>query len=121
MRREGADIQSHTHTHRVLQTMSDESIAADLARSRRLLEDVLGERVRAVAYPVGKAPFYSTRVRDAVRSAGFDLGFSNRSGINQLTAFDALDAKRISIDPSFSDAYFAGVMALPALAYRGRA
>ena len=120
LRRGGMDVQSHTHTHRVLHTLPHDALVADLSMARSKLEDTLGERVRAVAYPVGKAPSYSPDTRRAVREAGYEIGFSNRRGVNRLRDFDPLDAKRIPVDQTFNDAYFSSVLALPGLAYPPR-
>jgi peptidoglycan/xylan/chitin deacetylase (PgdA/CDA1 family) len=117
LRRGGMDVQSHTHTHRVLQTLPLPDLARDLSTSKRILERVLGEPVRAVAYPVGRALSYAEPIRDAVRRAGFELGFSNRSGINAFGQFDPLDATRIPVNPTFTRAYFESILTLPGLAY----
>jgi hypothetical protein len=34
-----------------------------------------------------------------------------------LRGFDPLDCRRITVDPTFTEAHFASVMAMPALAY----
>jgi peptidoglycan/xylan/chitin deacetylase (PgdA/CDA1 family) len=117
LRRGGMDVQSHTHTHRVLHTLPRDALVTDLVTAREILEDVLGHPVRAVAYPVGKAAVYAEDTRRAVRDAGYEIGFSNRNGVNPLHAVDAFDLKRIPIDASFTEDYFESVLALPALAY----
>jgi peptidoglycan/xylan/chitin deacetylase (PgdA/CDA1 family) len=117
LKRGGMDVQSHTHTHRVLHTLPYGQLVQDLTTARVTLEDVLGEPVRAVAYPVGKAPTYPERTRQAVRAAGYEIGFSNRSGVNPLAAVDPFDLKRIPIDASFTSGYFESILALPRLAY----
>ena len=101
----------------MLQTMPPRALEDDLVRSRLALEAVLGERVHAIAYPVGNAPSYNAAIRDAVRRAGYRVAFSNRSGVNRLSRLDALDTKRINVDRTFTDAFFASVLAVPSLAY----
>jgi hypothetical protein len=66
---------------------------------------------------VGKAHAYTEETRQAVREAGYELGFSNRSGVNWLAQADAFDMKRIPVDASFGEEYFESVLALPRLAY----
>jgi peptidoglycan/xylan/chitin deacetylase (PgdA/CDA1 family) len=117
LHRAGMSVQSHTHTHRVIQTLSPEELDAELATSRRLLESALDARVAAIAYPVGRKPVCARTIRDAVRRAGYALAFSNRSGINPLSQFDVLDANRLTIDTSISEREFEAIMAVPALAY----
>jgi len=116
LHRAGMDVQSHTHTHRVMHTLPDRALAQDLMASRRALEEQLEAPVRALAYPVGRANVYPDSMRATVREAGFDLAFSNRGGINWLSRLDRFDTKRITIDPTFDDAHFATVMAVPWLA-----
>lgn len=116
LRAAGMDVQSHTSTHRVLQTLRDDQLAEELGGSREVLEGVLGEKVRAISYPVGKPLRYTPGIRNAVRKAGYELGFSNGTGVNHRWDFDPLDAKRISLDADLSDAMFHAMCALPYLA-----
>jgi peptidoglycan/xylan/chitin deacetylase (PgdA/CDA1 family) len=117
LRTAGMDVQSHTSTHRVLQTVPEEELLSELGSAREVLEGVLGEPVRAISYPVGKPLRYTPHIRNAVRAAGYELGFSNGTGVNHRWDFDPLDARRISLDVSLSDAFFRAMMALPYLAY----
>ena len=117
LRAAGMDVQSHTSTHRVLQTLPPAELERELRGSRALLSEVLGEDVRAVSYPVGKALRYTPHIRTAVRSAGYELGFSNHTGINHIWDFDPLDARRISLEAALGDSYFRSMIALPYLAY----
>jgi peptidoglycan/xylan/chitin deacetylase (PgdA/CDA1 family) len=117
LRRAGMDVQSHTRTHRVLQTLRDDELRDELRGSRETLERELGEPVRAVSYPVGKPLAFTPTIRNAVREAGYELGFSNGTGVNHVWDFDPLDAKRISLDVALSDTFFRAMVALPYLAY----
>jgi peptidoglycan/xylan/chitin deacetylase (PgdA/CDA1 family) len=117
LRRAGMGVQSHTRTHRVLQTLDEATLADELHGSRRALEDVLGEPVRAVSYPVGRPLRASRALREAVRGAGYDLGFSNGTGVSAASTLDPLDVKRLSLDVSLSDPLFRAMLALPWLAY----
>jgi peptidoglycan/xylan/chitin deacetylase (PgdA/CDA1 family) len=116
LRRQGMDVQSHTSTHRVLQTLRDDQLAEELGGSREILEGIMGEKIRAISYPVGKPLKYTPGIRNAVRKAGYELGFSNGTGINHRWDFDPLDAKRISLDADVSDSMFHAMCALPYLA-----
>jgi peptidoglycan/xylan/chitin deacetylase (PgdA/CDA1 family) len=112
----GMSVQSHTHTHRVIHTLTPADLDDELVRSRRLLESAIGARVAAIAYPVGRGPC-PHNIKDAVRRAGYALAFSSRSGINPIAGFDVLDANRLTIDTAMSEREFKAIMALPALAY----
>jgi peptidoglycan/xylan/chitin deacetylase (PgdA/CDA1 family) len=117
LRRAGMDIGSHTCTHRVLQTLPPDALARELAGSRSDLEKVLGEPVRTISYPVGKALAYTPAIRNAVHAAGYELGFSNGTGVNHVWRFDALDARRISMDVGLSPTFYRAMVTLPYLAY----
>lgn len=116
LRRGGMAIASHTSTHRVLQTLPRAALDWELATSKKKLEDVLGEPIRAISYPVGKAIGASRHIREAVAQAGYELGFSNCSGVNDAFRFDPLDARRVATDGAVSDADFHGMIAVPYLA-----
>lgn len=68
LRAEGADIQSHAHSHRDLTRLSPAERLEELKRSRAVLEDGLGEAVEHLAYPFGAA---SSSVRLAAGEAGY--------------------------------------------------
>ncbi|HTQ45250.1 MAG TPA: polysaccharide deacetylase family protein [Polyangiaceae bacterium] len=117
LRDAGMDVQSHTRSHRVLQTLDDEDLTRELRGSREELECVLGRTVSAVSYPVGKPLGDDQRIKRAVRECGYELGFSNGTGSNRLEAFDPFDARRMSLDVSLADEMFRTMLALPWLAY----
>jgi len=121
MRRGGMSVQSHTRTHRVLHTLSDADLKTELEGSRAELEAVLNEPVYAIAYPVGRSLDTAPHVRTALRAAGYDLAFSNGSGVNLAWKFDAVDVKRMSMEADMADTLFQGLLALPNLAYELRA
>jgi peptidoglycan/xylan/chitin deacetylase (PgdA/CDA1 family) len=117
LHRAGMDIQSHTCTHRVLQTLGPAELRQELRASRAMLENVLGQQVRAVSYPVGRPVRASSRIKQIVREEGYELGFSNGTGVNRVASFDRLDVRRISLDVKLSDAFFRAMLAIPWLAY----
>jgi len=113
----GMEIHSHTRTHRVLQTVPVSDLNSELAGARRDLEDQLGRPVRAISYPVGRSIAAAPVIRAAVRQAGYDLGFSNTSGITLLNgSVDPLDLHRISVERSMPPSYFKALLALPSFA-----
>jgi peptidoglycan/xylan/chitin deacetylase (PgdA/CDA1 family) len=68
----GIDIQSHSAGHAFLPILPAPQLAEDLSRSRRVLEDRLGQPVHAIAYPYGGC---NAAVARAAREAGFSTGF----------------------------------------------
>ncbi len=68
LRDAGVEIGAHAHVHRPLDERSRPSVRRDVVASKRILEDGLGEEVRAFAYPHG---YSDRRVRGEVARASF--------------------------------------------------
>jgi peptidoglycan/xylan/chitin deacetylase (PgdA/CDA1 family) len=114
----GMDVQSHTHRHRILQTMSDEEVTEDLCTSRALLEGQLEAPVFAVAYPAGKSIAAHPGLRRAVRRAGMRLGLTTAPGSMRLEkSIDWLGIPRVTVERGMSEPFFRGCLAFPQLAY----
>ena len=113
LRAAGMDVQSHTVTHRVVQTLPAERLAWELAESRVKLERELATPIRALAYPVGITLKFAPHVRRAVHEAGYELAFTNGNGVNHRRHFDPLAITRLSPDYSFPDYQFRAMLALP--------
>lgn len=127
--RAGMDIESHSRSHRVLQTLDDAGLDAEITGSRDDLVSQLGRPIRALAYPVGRRLGHGTeQIRAKITAAGYRIGLSNSSGVNRmwpkslssLGAVDPLDIHRLSVDRSMSDAMFLTQIAVPQLSYYGR-
>jgi peptidoglycan/xylan/chitin deacetylase (PgdA/CDA1 family) len=118
LRRAGMDVQSHTRSHRVLQTVPVDELDGELRGSRELLEEQLDEPITALAYPVGHRIVHDAPIRQAVERAGYRLGFTNQSGVNyRRDRIDRYDIRRLATDRATSMAMFAGTMAIPPLAF----
>jgi peptidoglycan/xylan/chitin deacetylase (PgdA/CDA1 family) len=121
LRRAGMGVQSHTRTHRVLQTLPPDELRDELSGSRADLERELGEPIRALAYPVGKPLVTSSPIRKALENAGYQLGFSNGTGPTPLWGKrDCFDIRRQTIGRNLSESYLLGMLAVPTLAPRPR-
>jgi len=75
------DFGSHTMRHRNLPTLSLEEARWELSESKKRLEQKLGQRMAAFAYPYG-AGAYVPAVRAAAREAGYEFDFGIRQGIS---------------------------------------
>ena len=73
MRDDGFTIGSHTRTHVSLPMESPETAAAELAGSKRALEEHLGGPVAHFAYPGGE---FTPEVVDALARAGYTSGYT---------------------------------------------
>ena len=73
MHHAGMEIGAHTYSHPNLATLSDARVLDELSRSKRLIEDHLGQPVRSMAYPFGKPGCHFTRRTVAlVKQAGYE-------------------------------------------------
>ena len=113
LRRAGMDVGSHTRSHRVLHTVAPGELEAELAGSRARLEAVLGEPIRAVAYPVGRSIADDPLIVASVQSAGYELGFSYGTGLQRLDTLTAHDVARLPAERAASDARFLALLANP--------
>ena len=69
----GYTIGCHSHNHQDLTTVSMADLEQEVTGSRKLLEQVLGQRVDAFCYPYGA---WDSRVASVVKKAGFDVAFT---------------------------------------------
>jgi len=100
----GMDVQSHTHEHMVINTLTPERATRDLRRSWRVLREELGVDAHTVAYPVGCE--IGPEHRRAVVAAGFELGFTNATGVCSLDHLDRLGVPRVSMDLTLGGALY---------------
>ncbi len=91
----GMAVASHSHAHRVLATLAPDEVVVDLRKSRLILHDVLGADVRTIGYPVGHP--VNGSIRRAAVLAGFDLGFTNATGLCWSATVDPLNVPRLAI------------------------
>ncbi len=77
LQKEGVEIEAHSVTHPLLVYEDDETVVRELSESKRLLEQKLGKRVRAFAYPNGT---WDQRVRKMVEEAGYECAFTTEKG-----------------------------------------
>jgi peptidoglycan/xylan/chitin deacetylase (PgdA/CDA1 family) len=115
----GMDVESHTRTHRVLQTLSPAELDSELAGSRADIERELGYAPRAVAYPVGNPLPQLSPIRAALERAGYEIGLTNCTGSNPSQGrVDRYNLKRQCLGLSLSEDYLLAMLTMPALAPR---
>jgi peptidoglycan/xylan/chitin deacetylase (PgdA/CDA1 family) len=107
MARNGIEFGAHTRTHPVLSCVSSHAeLAAEIAGSKRRIEEVLGWPVRHFCYPNGSTRDISTEAVEAVRQAGFETAVTTESGLNAVGG-DPFLLRRIGVDPGYDRDYFA--------------
>jgi peptidoglycan/xylan/chitin deacetylase (PgdA/CDA1 family) len=74
-------IGAHTVTHPVLSRLDAAAQSAEIAGSRRRLEELLGSPVRGFSYPFGTKSDFNRQTAALVRAAGFDYACANREGV----------------------------------------
>jgi peptidoglycan/xylan/chitin deacetylase (PgdA/CDA1 family) len=77
MRESGMEIGSHTVNHVRLTELDDARLMQELADSKAMLEDMLGNAVGSFAYPYGA---WDRRCAEAVRQAGYRAACTTRTG-----------------------------------------
>lgn len=113
----GMDVQSHTRSHRPLQTVPQVELVSELKGAKDDLERELGTEVKTISYPIGRSIARLEPVVQAVRDAGYKVGFTNASGPHPLRDKDPYDVRRIAMEPEYQDSFFRGVLAVPQLGY----
>lgn len=93
---EGNEIVSHTVTHRVLSTLSDADLDAELRDSQAALAAV-GLPTAYIVYPQGET---SDRVGQAA-SKYYQLGVGVGNGLNDPRALDRYDLHRVALGSYF--------------------
>ena len=91
----GYGIGSHTHTHRVLATLSAEEQEDELRRSRSILDRQVGRRVHSIAYPVGGYQHFTRETQALAAQCGYRLGFSFNTFVNHWGSMNCFDVRRI--------------------------
>lgn len=108
----GADVGSHSVTHALLPQLPASEAYEELWQSKRELEERLGIRARALAYPNGDS---DPIVRALARGAGYDCAFTVQPHLNSLED-DPLALGRIPVDAQTSLVEFiANVSGMPQL------
>lgn len=116
LRAAGMDVQSHTKTHRVLQTLSMQDVRAELRESRQELEQQLDEPIEAISYPVGHTISDRPDVRESLVDAGYKVGFTNATGAQPTSgSIDRFSINRFAMAPHTPESLFRAILAAPSV------
>ena len=103
---QGIECGAHTHTHPQLDTLSLHAARNEMACSKSLLEDHLGQAVRSFAYPYG---YQTARLRQIAREIGFTSACAVRHAPSSV-AEDAFRLARLMISADTDLAAFAALL-----------
>lgn len=70
MAAQGYSIQSHTWSHPALESLDEKAVLFELAESKRVIEDEIGQPVHAISLPFGS---YNKSLFAIARSAGYSV------------------------------------------------
>lgn len=121
----GMDIESHTRTHRVLRTLASDQLHAELAGSRADIEEQIDKPIYGVAYPVGRSIANHPQLIEAVKTAGYKIGFTNTNRPNWvwphalagLLPMKMYDVGRLPTDREITDSMWLARLLIPRLAH----
>ncbi len=119
LKRAGMDVQSHTRSHRVLDTLPPADLLDELAGSRADLAREVGEAPRAIAYPVGNQLGANSPIRAALAQAGYAIGLSSNTGSNPLHGpVDRFNIRRQAVELNLPDGYLLAMLTMPSFAHK---
>jgi peptidoglycan/xylan/chitin deacetylase (PgdA/CDA1 family) len=72
----GVEMGAHTVSHPLLSYEDEASVECELRISKQMLEDKLGKKIRAFAYPNGN---WSERIREQVAATGYQCAFTTHA------------------------------------------
>ena len=108
MRAAGMSIQSHTHTHPFLSSLGSDLLRDELARSRSLLDEQLGQQTNMIAFPGGDAP--RPELRHMLADQGYAVVGTSRWGLNDDAAESAQRyIRRCTVRGETNDAIFMAI------------
>lgn len=80
----GMEIGSHSLSHRLLTEIPQDEVSAELVESKRRLEDILGQKINSISYPLG---YHNDLILKIWREAGYRLGRTTKA-FQTSTSFD---------------------------------
>ena len=83
----GIECGGHTHSHPQLDTLSPAEAFREIAQSKRLLEDHLGQNVLSFAYPFG---YYTANTQRQVQEAGYTSACAVKYAMSSVTTIPSL-------------------------------
>jgi peptidoglycan/xylan/chitin deacetylase (PgdA/CDA1 family) len=101
----GAEIGSHSMTHRSMTSLSAKELTFELTESKKRIEDITGKAATSFAYPFGTLRDFNATVADAMREAGYAFALTSQHGVVEAGQ-DAMLLPRIKIEGGDPDWLF---------------
>ncbi|XQW85344.1 polysaccharide deacetylase family protein [Thalassotalea piscium] len=105
LEKNGISIGAHSHTHRILSSLTNEDLIYELTESKELLEKYLGKSVASLSYPVGGESSYHSSMFKLLDDIGYQVGFTFRNLVNRETKNKNYEIGRLSIDRAFDEKF----------------
>jgi len=83
MRRAGVRFGSHTETHPILSRVTAARAREEVTRSKRAIEEALGEEITLFAYPNGRPEDFTEETVQLLRDAGYRAALTTSFGANE--------------------------------------
>jgi len=109
-------IGSHGLTCRPFSKLSEEELMEELGESKRILEEIIGEKIECLAIPAND--FLDTRTQTLAQNAGYKVVFGNHVGTNNRRS-NPLNLRKITIKEDMDLSEFKKFIS-PASIYRQR-
>lgn len=109
----GIDIGSHTHSHRVLCTITTDEQREEMNTSKLIIEKNIGRKIRTIAYPVGNYQHFTSQTMSLASECGYEAAFSFNTGVNYSNNLNPFNVKRI--EPPVNIELLAATAVLPDL------
>lgn len=93
----GVEFDSHTVTHRELNSLDYEKQLKELKESRERIKSLFGFDSNYICYPVGR---YNDNTVKAAKEAGYIMGFTTKGGYSKASD-GYLTLKRVRVSPGF--------------------
>lgn len=87
-------IGSHTHTHRVLSTLSPGAQKEEMILSKLIIEENIGHPVLSISYPIGEPHYITSETAVIASVSGYLLGFTTNTGVNDWKDIQPFGVKR---------------------------
>jgi tetratricopeptide (TPR) repeat protein len=87
-------VGSHTHTHRVLSTLSPSAQKEEMILSKLIIEENIDKPVLSISYPIGEPNHITVETPIIASVSGYLLGFTTNTGVNQWKSIDPYKIKR---------------------------